>query len=50
MYEWGQWVNGGAWIHTPAGKLDLLYRNIDQVKRVLDLTEGRYTPKFDFIQ
>jgi predicted nucleotidyltransferase len=36
FYKWGPWVNGGAWIHTPGGKLDLLYRNIDQLQRVLD--------------
>jgi hypothetical protein len=36
FYEWGPWVNGGAWIQTSAGKLDLLYRNIEQVQRVLD--------------
>ena len=24
FYKWGPWVNGGAWIHTPGGKLDLL--------------------------
>jgi predicted nucleotidyltransferase len=26
-YEWGPWVNGGAWIQTPAGKVDFLYKN-----------------------
>jgi predicted nucleotidyltransferase len=31
FYEWGPWVNGGAWIHTSAGKVDFLYRNIEQV-------------------
>ncbi len=36
FYEWGPWVNGGAWIHTRAGKVDLLYRNIDHVRRVID--------------
>ena len=36
FYQWGPWVNGGAWIHTSAGKMDLLYRNSDQVRRVLD--------------
>lgn len=36
FYEWGQWVNGGAWIQTPAGKVDFLYRNLDQVQRTLD--------------
>jgi hypothetical protein len=35
-YEWGPWVNGGAWVQTPTGKLDLLYRNIEQVQRVID--------------
>jgi hypothetical protein len=27
FYNWGAWVNGGAWIHTPQGKVDFLYRN-----------------------
>jgi hypothetical protein len=36
MYEWGPWVNGGAWINTPAGKVDFLYRNLDQVQTVID--------------
>lgn len=35
FYEWGAWVNGGAWIHTPHGKVDFLYRNLDQVQRTL---------------
>ena len=26
FYEWGPWVNGGAWIQTPQGKVDFLYR------------------------
>jgi hypothetical protein len=39
MYEWGPWVNGGAWIQTPAGDVDFIYRNLDQVRRVID--EGR---------
>ena len=36
FYEWGAWVNGGAWIHTDQGKIDFLYRNIDQVQRTID--------------
>jgi len=36
FYEWGPWVNGGAWIQTAAGKVDLLYRNIEQVRRAID--------------
>src|SRR5579863_2140448 len=33
FYEWGPWVNGGAWIQTTAGKLDFLYCNITQVRQ-----------------
>jgi len=36
FYEWGAWVNGGAWIHTKQGKIDFLYRNINQVQRTID--------------
>ncbi len=38
-YDWGLWVNGGAWIQTPVGKVDFLYRNLDRVERVIE--EGR---------
>jgi hypothetical protein len=36
FYGWGPWVNGGAWIRTAAGKVDFIYRNIDQVQRTID--------------
>ena len=36
MYEWGPWVNGGAWIQTSVGKVDFLYRNLDQVRTVIE--------------
>ena len=36
FYEWGPWVNGGAWILTKAGKVDFLYRNLDQVQRTIE--------------
>ena len=36
FYEWGAWVNGGAWIHTQHGKVDFLYRNLDHVQRTID--------------
>jgi hypothetical protein len=55
-YGWGPWVNGGAWIQTPAGKLDLLYRNIEHVQSVLDEShKGLYhhdyyqQPTFGFV-
>ena len=35
-YEWGPWVNGGAWIQTPTGKVDFLYKNLDQVQSVIE--------------
>ncbi|MBE2270272.1 MAG: nucleotidyltransferase domain-containing protein [Anaerolinea sp.] len=35
FYEWGAWVNGGAWLTTRAGKVDFLYRNIEHVERTL---------------
>jgi hypothetical protein len=31
FYEWGPWVNGGAWIKTANGKIDFLYKNIEQI-------------------
>jgi hypothetical protein len=49
FYGWGAWVNGGAWIHIPVardraagsagalpGKVDFLYRNLDQLQRTID--------------
>jgi hypothetical protein len=39
LYEWGPWVNGGAWLHTRAGKIDLLYRSVEHVARVIDDAE-----------
>jgi hypothetical protein len=36
FYEWGPWVNGGAWITTDAGKVDFLYRNLDQVQQTIE--------------
>mgnify|MGYP000894776173 CR=1 FL=1 len=36
FYEWGAWVNGGAWMQTAAGKVDFLYRNLDQVSQTIE--------------
>lgn len=36
FYEWGPWVNGGAWLYTKIGEVDWLYRNLDQVNRVIE--------------
>lgn len=35
FYEWGPWVNGGAWISTAVGKVDFLYRSIEHVERTI---------------
>jgi predicted nucleotidyltransferase len=61
FYEWGAWVNGGAWLHTPHGKVDFLYRNLEQVQRTIaeaqegithhdydqQPTHGFYIPLYD---
>ena len=36
FYGWGQWVNGGAWIQTPSGEVDFLYKNLDQIEAVIE--------------
>jgi hypothetical protein len=36
FYQWGPWVNGGAWVLTPAGKLDFLYRSTEHVERTIE--------------
>lgn len=43
FYEWGPWVNGGAWIPTAACRLDLLYRSIEHVERTITETEQGVT-------
>ncbi len=36
FYQWGTWVNGGAWLHTPSGEVDFIYRNTEQVKATIE--------------
>lgn len=40
FYQWGPWVNGGAWIRTASGKVDFLYRNLDHVERTITDAEN----------
>ncbi|MFN8380776.1 MAG: nucleotidyltransferase domain-containing protein [Anaerolineales bacterium] len=48
FYGWGAWVNGGAWIHTPQGKVDFLYRNLDQVQQTIaEAQQGVYHHDYD---
>jgi hypothetical protein len=47
-YEWGPFVNGGAWLVVGGRRVDLLYRNLDQVRRVLnDCRAGRVESHFE---
>lgn len=36
FYEWGPWVNGGAWINTANGEVDFLYKNIEQITKTIE--------------
>jgi len=48
FYGWGAWVNGGAWIQTAAGKVDFLYRNLDQVQRTIaEAILGEWSHDYD---
>jgi predicted nucleotidyltransferase len=43
FYEWGPWVNGGAWLTVRGQRVDLLYRSLEHLERVIDDAEaGRY--------
>lgn len=36
FYEWGRWVNGGAWIKTAKIDVDFLYKNIRQISETIE--------------
>jgi len=43
LYGWGPWINGGAWLTIGGQRVDLIYRNLEQVQRVIAEAEaGRY--------
>jgi hypothetical protein len=43
FYDWGPWVNGGAWLTIGGQRVDFLYRNLEQLERVIAEAEaGRY--------
>lgn len=47
FYDWGAWVNGGAWIKTEHGNVDFLYRNVVQVRRTIEeAKQGKYYHDF----
>lgn len=48
FYEWGPWVNGGAWIETRAGRVDLLYKNIEQIRHTIEKAKaGQWESNFE---
>ncbi len=47
LYEWGPWVNGGAWLMLRGQRVDLLYRSIDRVEaEIAEAHAGRHTIHF----
>lgn len=43
FYEWGPWINGGAWLTIGGQRVDFLYRSLDHLERVIaDAEAGRY--------
>src|SRR5579884_990419 len=43
FYQWGPWVNGGAWLTIGGQRVDFLYRSLEHLKRVIAEAEaGRY--------
>jgi predicted nucleotidyltransferase len=43
FYQWGPWVNGGAWLTIGGQRVDFLYRSVEHLDRVIaDANAGRY--------
>ncbi len=36
FYRWGPWVNGGAWLTVRGRRVDLLYRELERIEKVID--------------
>jgi len=48
FYQWGIYVNGGAWITTAQTQIDLIYRNIGQVEQVIEKArKGEWENNYD---
>jgi hypothetical protein len=48
FYDWGPFVNGGAWIDNPVCKVDFLYRNLDQLEQIVAAAErGEWSHSYD---
>lgn len=49
FYEWGPWVNGGAWLTIRGQRVDFVYRSLEHIERVIAEAEaGRY--ELDYAQ
>lgn len=49
FYEWGPWVNGGAWLTVGGQRVDFIYRSLEHLERVIAEAEaGRY--QLDYAQ
>jgi predicted GNAT family N-acyltransferase len=47
LYEWGPWVNGGAWLSVRGRRVDLLYRSAERVEQELEAARaGRHEVHF----
>lgn len=49
FYEWGLWVNGGAWLTVGGQRIDFIYRSLEHLERIIAEAEaGRY--ELDYAQ
>jgi len=47
LYEWGPWVNGGAWLTLRGRRVDLLYHSLERVEQTIeDARAGRHEVHF----
>lgn len=43
FYQWGPWVNGGAWLTVGGQRVDFLYRSVEHLRRVVaDAHAGKF--------
>jgi predicted nucleotidyltransferase len=46
-FEWGPWVNGGAWLTIHGQRVDLIYRSLEHLERVIsDAAQGKHELHF----
>jgi hypothetical protein len=45
--EWGPWINGGGWLSVGGVEVDLLYRDLGQVRATIaDARQGRFSMNY----